>query len=110
MENTVSTVYFNVCLVAEHFKVSDRELMSIRVTIMIRRSSRSFDAKKAESYPHGVVLEAIVESAAITWIGLFLFGVTSLAPQGRITVRWHVRLLDTANYVAYHRHTRTLVW
>ena len=87
-----------------------RELMSTCVDITIRRSTRSLDAKKAESCPHGVVLEAIVESAAITWIGLFLFGVTSLAPQGRITVRWYVRLLDTAHDVAYHRHTRTLVW
>lgn len=38
-------------------------------------------------YPYSVVLEAILESSLITWIGLLLFGICSLAPQGRITVR-----------------------
>jgi hypothetical protein len=45
--------------------------------------------KTATNYPYGVVLEAIVESALITWFGLAVFGIASLAPQGRITVRWH---------------------
>lgn len=38
-------------------------------------------------YRHNVIVEAIVESALVNWIGLVLYGITSLAPQGRITVR-----------------------
>ena len=57
--------------------------------MVIRRISRSFEAPKAHpsvKYPYGVVLEATIESALITWLGLVLFGITCLAPQGKITV------------------------
>ncbi len=39
----------------------------------------------------GIVLEAIVESALVTWIGLLLYEITTFAPTGHISVRpqWH---------------------
>lgn len=35
--------------------------------------------------PHSVLLEAIVESALVSWVGLLLYGITAVAPEGHIT-------------------------
>ncbi|KIP09943.1 hypothetical protein PHLGIDRAFT_115926 [Phlebiopsis gigantea 11061_1 CR5-6] len=58
--------------------------------ILISRTARSNKAQGSSPYPYGVVLEAIAESALITWIGLLLYGITSLAPHGRITTHMDV--------------------
>lgn len=55
-------------------------------------------ATKAVSYvsgqtPYGVVVEAIIESALVTWVGLLFYEVASLAPEGGYTVR-AIRCLD----------------
>ncbi|KIP09942.1 hypothetical protein PHLGIDRAFT_115925 [Phlebiopsis gigantea 11061_1 CR5-6] len=39
---------------------------------------------------YSVVVEAIAESALVTWIGLVLYGVGSLAPQGKNTTHWDI--------------------
>ncbi len=37
--------------------------------------------------PYGVLLEAIIESASVTWVGLLFYEITATAPtHGRITV------------------------
>lgn len=38
------------------------------------------------------VLEAIAESALVTWVGLAVYGISAVAPQGRVTVS-HASLL-----------------
>lgn len=43
-----------------------------------------FSNKKARQY--STILEAIIESALFTWMGLILYGVTNVAPEGHITV------------------------
>lgn len=40
--------------------------------------------------PYNIAIEAIAESSMITWIGLVVYGISSVAPQGRITVSFHV--------------------
>ncbi|GJE86385.1 hypothetical protein PsYK624_024650 [Phanerochaete sordida] len=35
--------------------------------------------------PYAVVVEAIVESALVTWVGLLLYGISTVAPAGHIT-------------------------
>lgn len=52
---------------------------------------------------YAVVVEAIAESALVTWIGLVLYGIGSLAPQGRITVS-----LITLSSASIYRLTTSL--
>lgn len=52
----------------------------------IARTAKSNKAQNSSPYPYGVVLEAIAESALVTWVGLVLYGIASLAPHGHITV------------------------
>lgn len=54
-------------------------------------SSRVAQSSKAMSYapkkmPYASAVEAIIESALVTWIGLLFYEVTALAPEGHYTV------------------------
>ncbi len=49
--------------------------------------SRSTNKQTALKRPYTVAIEAVVESALVTWVGLLLFEIASFAPNGHITVR-----------------------
>ena len=56
--------------------------------VLVSRVARS---SKAMSYthkkmPYASAVEAVVESALVTWIGLLFYEVTALAPEGHYTV------------------------
>ncbi|GJE86384.1 hypothetical protein PsYK624_024640 [Phanerochaete sordida] len=55
-----------------------------RVLYVTRRAQRE-NAVKARTGAYAVFLEAVVESALVTWIGLLLYGVATVAPEGHIT-------------------------
>ena len=52
----------------------------------VSRKARPLDNSKQIPYPYNVAVEAIAESALVTWIGLIIYGISSLAPEGRFTV------------------------
>lgn len=41
---------------------------------------------REDSRKYATALRAVIESAFMTWIGILLFEIASLAPSGRITV------------------------
>ena len=61
---------------------------------MHRYLARDANAHHATSSFHQkygtVVMEAIVESAFVTWVGLLLYEISTLAPTGHITVRYTI--------------------
>lgn len=52
----------------------------------VTRCAGQYNAVKSHNKPYAVLLEAIIESALVTWISLLLYGISCLAPQGHITV------------------------
>lgn len=52
----------------------------------VTRKVRKHKLGKLANSPSAVLLRAVIESALVSWVGLLLDEVTSLAPQGRITV------------------------
>lgn len=58
---------------------------------------------------YSTIVEAIVESALVTWIGLLLDGIARVAPQGHITVSALVMYILAAgsHCPGYHRKTWT---
>ncbi|KAI0690053.1 hypothetical protein BC835DRAFT_1418064 [Cytidiella melzeri] len=55
-----------------------------------RKANRNNAAAPYGESRYNTVLVAITESALVTWIGLLLYEVASLAPTGHITTAWNV--------------------
>lgn len=53
--------------------------------VWLARDANSHHATRSNHRRYSVVVEAIVESALVTWIGLLLYEISSLAPTGHIT-------------------------
>lgn len=51
------------------------------------QACQNFGAVSFHKISPGTALEAVVESALVTWLGLLLYEISSLAPTGGITVR-----------------------
>lgn len=60
----------------------------------ISRTSNKANAAPLRQTGYGVAVEAIVESALVTWVGILLYEISSFAPTGNVTVGPHY--VDTA--------------
>lgn len=64
--------------------------VGISLTLLDRYVSRKVNCEnviKPRATPYSALMEAVIESALVTWIGLLLYGVATVAPKGHITVR-----------------------
>jgi hypothetical protein len=61
------------------------------LTVTLRWSDRSVNGfrgnRRVNSSKYATAIRAIIESAAVTWIGIVLCEIGLLAPTGHITVR-----------------------
>lgn len=69
-----------------------------------RSVSRGVENKKSRLQT-AVVVRALIESAAVTWIGLLIYEIASLAPTGGITVCKKSRFRVLAHFAACRRTT-----
>lgn len=54
----------------------------------VAREASAAQLTKTRTRSYNKVIEAIIESALVTWFGLVFYGVASVAPQSHITVRF----------------------
>lgn len=67
--------------------VTNTVLTSLIIWRIIHQSRPTREQKRLglRGAPYATVVEAIVESALVTWIGLLLYGISTVAPTGHIT-------------------------
>ncbi|GJE86381.1 hypothetical protein PsYK624_024610 [Phanerochaete sordida] len=58
--------------------------------IYVTRKAKSTDGAHSRTAPYAKLLEAIIESALVTWFGLVFYGIATVAPQGHITTNMDV--------------------
>ena len=63
------------------------EYLNDNVRYLARAANAHHATASTRHRQYGTVVEAIVESAFVTWIGLLLYEICLFAPTGHITVR-----------------------
>ena len=53
----------------------------------VTRKAKRENAVRTRTTQYSTLMEAVIESALVTWIGLLLYGIATVAPEGHITVR-----------------------
>lgn len=64
--------------------------VGLSLTLLDRYVARKANCENAinpGTTPYSTLMEAVIESALVTWIGLLLYGIATVAPEGHITVR-----------------------
>ncbi|KAI0763678.1 hypothetical protein BC629DRAFT_971410 [Irpex lacteus] len=61
-----------------------------RIIYISQNATRNSAARPYSSGYYATAVAAIIESALITWVGLLLYGIASLAPTGAITTAWNI--------------------
>ncbi|KAI0093962.1 hypothetical protein BDY19DRAFT_288825 [Irpex rosettiformis] len=61
-----------------------------RIICMSRYATRHNASRPYGGNRYNTVVAAVVESALVTWIGLLLYGISTLAPTGDVMTAWNI--------------------
>ncbi|KAI0346490.1 hypothetical protein BDW22DRAFT_764788 [Trametopsis cervina] len=101
----IETVVFKINVAWAWCTFATNTIMTGAIIGKIVHTSNQAKRDIAPSFPYNLLMEAIIESALVTWVGLLLYEISSTAPtHGRITVSnrfLHLRA-DTIGQMQIH--------
>ncbi|KAH8093088.1 hypothetical protein BXZ70DRAFT_438890 [Cristinia sonorae] len=96
-ENTLLPVTLNITVAWGWFMFFNNTLLTGSILTKIVMTNRRHTAGRVNAPPssssslsYDTVLRAVIESAMVTWIGLLIYEVASLAPEGHVTTNLDV--------------------
>ncbi|THH30145.1 hypothetical protein EUX98_g4038 [Antrodiella citrinella] len=93
-ENTLLPVTLNITVAWGWFMFFNNTLLTGGILAKImwinRRYGSSHGRTPSSSLSYSTVLRAIIESASVTWIGLLIYEIASLVPEGHVTTNLDV--------------------